>query len=114
MSSWTERCARDPELRERTNRRRRERYATDPEYRKKVADKSRGRSRHDPERYRRWIERLKNGEIQLPELDWAICERGGSEAQARAHRRRNQTPCAACLRAETRAKRGREERKRAA
>lgn len=52
---------------------------------------------------RAYRERLKNGEITLPELDWAICARGGSEAQARAHRRRGQKPCANCLAAETRA-----------
>lgn len=50
---------------------------------------------------RRWRERLKRGEIQLPQLDWAICARGGSEAQARAHRRRGEKPCPACLREET-------------
>jgi hypothetical protein len=40
------------------------------------------------------------GEIPLPELDWAICVRGGSEAQAMAHRRRGEKPCPACRRAE--------------
>lgn len=56
-----------------------------------------------PEQQRIWRERLKRGEIRLPELDWAICARGGTEAQARAHRRRGEKPCPACLRAETQA-----------
>lgn len=38
----------------------------------------------------------------LPELDWVVCDRGGSAAQAKAHRRRGQKPCAACLKAEAR------------
>lgn len=48
---------------------------------------------------RQYAERLKRGEIQLPPLDWAICARGGSAAQARAHYRRGEKPCPACLRA---------------
>lgn len=55
------------------------------------------------EQQREWRQRLKRGEIQLPELDWAICARGGTEAQAKAHRRRGEYPCPACKRAETRA-----------
>jgi hypothetical protein len=48
---------------------------------------------------REWNERLKRGEIELPPLDWAICERGGSPAQARAHYRRKEKPCENCRRA---------------
>ncbi len=55
------------------------------------------------ETQRAWRERLKNGEIVLPELDRAVCYRGGSAAQAKAHRRRGEKPCADCLAAETRA-----------
>ena len=48
---------------------------------------------------RQYAERLKRGEIQLPPLDWAICARGGSEAQARAHQRRGEKACPACAQA---------------
>lgn len=72
-----------------------------------MRERARGWRERNPERrrenHRRWRERVKRGEIQLPELDWAICARGGSEAQAMAHRRRGEHPCAACKKAETEA-----------
>jgi hypothetical protein len=57
--------------------------------------KKRERSKYNHQ----YLERLKRGEIKLPPLDWAICERGGSSAQARAHYRRGEKPCANCRRA---------------
>lgn len=69
-------------------------------------------ARRHPEKraaYQRgYRERLKNGEIQLPPLDWAICARGGSEAQAMAHYRRGEKPCEACGKAMYIAKKRRE------
>jgi hypothetical protein len=92
-----------------------ERWARDPEFRKRITERTRQWRAHNSERYKasqkRYRERLKNGEIQLPELDWAICERGGSEAQAMAHRRRGEKPCTCCQRAETRASAERKRRR---
>jgi hypothetical protein len=76
-------------------------------------DRTRARAwrRRNPQRareyQRNYYRRAKNGEIQLPQLDWAICANGGSEAQARAHRLRGEKPCANCLKASARRKRER-------
>lgn len=48
-----------------------------------------------------------NGRHQLPELDWAVCARGGSPSQYKAHRRRGQQACPGCRRANADAKRAR-------
>lgn len=48
-----------------------------------------------------WRERLASGEITLPPLDREICARGGSESQAKAHRRRGEKPCDNCRKAES-------------
>lgn len=61
---------------------------------------------------RHYAERLKKGEIQLPPLDWAICARGGSSAQAQGHYRRGEKPCPACLRAAAADARDRKARRR--
>lgn len=98
----------------------------DPEYaaayylrnREQFAKRSKAWRERNPDRFRAqqrsYRERLKRGEIQLPELDWAICARGGSEAQAMGHRRRGEKPCAACKKAETQARVRRRAAKRSA
>lgn len=59
---------------------------------------------------RDYQQRLNSGEIQLPRLDWAICARGGSDAQAKAHYRRGEKPCDNCRAAMNRACQRRTER----
>lgn len=92
-----------------------ERYAVDDEFRERKRRIQRESYYRNRDRYirasREWYRRMKNGELQLSELDWAICERGGSEAQAVAHRRRGEKPCAACRKAEAYARRERYRRK---